>query len=62
MARKEESSVEEFVNIWYSENTWRNLLAIKSILDGHDKNNSTAGISAASKSLPSGLLSGIGNW
>jgi Delta3-Delta2-enoyl-CoA isomerase len=29
MARKEELSVEEFVDIWYSENTWRNLQTIK---------------------------------
>lgn len=29
MARKEEQSVREFVDIWYSENTWRNLQAIK---------------------------------
>jgi Delta3-Delta2-enoyl-CoA isomerase len=29
MARKEEPSVEEFVSIWYSENTWKNLQTIK---------------------------------
>ena len=29
MARKEQRSVQEFVDIWYSENTWRNLQAIK---------------------------------
>lgn len=29
MSRKEEQSVREFVDIWYSENTWRNLQAIK---------------------------------
>ncbi len=29
MAGKEEQSVREFVDIWYSENTWRNLQAIK---------------------------------
>ena len=29
MARKEEPSVEELVSIWYSENTWKNLQAIK---------------------------------
>ena len=29
MAKKEEQSVREFVDIWYSENTWRNLQAIK---------------------------------
>jgi len=29
MARKEEQSIREFVDIWYSENTWRNLQAIK---------------------------------
>jgi Delta3-Delta2-enoyl-CoA isomerase len=29
MARKEEPSVREFVDIWYSEGTWKNLQAIK---------------------------------
>jgi 3,2-trans-enoyl-CoA isomerase len=29
MATKEEQSVEEFLDIWYSESTWRNLQAIK---------------------------------
>jgi enoyl-CoA hydratase/carnithine racemase len=29
MAKKEEQSVKEFVDIWYSENTWRNLQAIR---------------------------------
>jgi 3,2-trans-enoyl-CoA isomerase len=29
MARKEEESVHEFVSIWYSENTWKNLHAIR---------------------------------
>jgi len=29
MTKKERESVQEFVNIWYSENTWRNLHAIK---------------------------------
>jgi Delta3-Delta2-enoyl-CoA isomerase len=29
MAKKEDESVQEFVRIWYSENTWKNLHAIK---------------------------------
>ena len=29
MAKKEEQSVKEFVDIWYSENTWRNLQTIR---------------------------------
>jgi hypothetical protein len=29
MAGKEEPSIREFVEIWYSESTWRNLQAIK---------------------------------
>jgi Delta3-Delta2-enoyl-CoA isomerase len=29
MAKKEEQSIQECVDIWYSENTWRNLQAIK---------------------------------
>jgi 3,2-trans-enoyl-CoA isomerase len=29
MAKKESQSVREFVDIWYSENTWRNLQAIR---------------------------------
>jgi enoyl-CoA hydratase/carnithine racemase len=29
MARREASSVQEFVDIWYSEGTWKNLQAIK---------------------------------
>ena len=29
MAKREEQSVQKFVDIWYSENTWRNLQAIK---------------------------------
>lgn len=27
--RTEEASIQAFVNIWYSENTWKNLQAIK---------------------------------
>ena len=29
MARKEQQSVQEFVDIWYSHNTWNNLQAIR---------------------------------
>jgi 3,2-trans-enoyl-CoA isomerase len=29
MARSEEQSIREFIDIWYSENTWRNLQAIR---------------------------------